>query len=355
MNQRPLDTAAAYADIGLRVLPLCGPTHRCKDPGKRPWDPVSQSHMIGWQRRGVPTAADVDSWIAGAGADRANLGCLTGHGLAWLDVDGPEGEAQLRAILGPNPVATWEFRRGSDSRRLIYAVPKDEPVPTIGGDAGHAGLRVLGDGAQSVVPPSRHQSADLYAWTPGQDPWAFGLAAPAPAPLLELLRSRATKGKASPAAIVSAPFAVPTGVDFADLTAVRELLPEHLRGVLDRGLAACPGRYPSRSEAVFALVGSIIASGVHDQVGAAVLASRPWLAARYGRNPLGDLMREFARARAKGSKAWHFPTDSRLMQPLDMSNPADGPSSSGLPAGACGNERHVAARFETAACREWSA
>jgi|GEM_PF-2291801 len=329
MKRRPLDAAGAYTELGLRVIPLCGPACGCKAPGKRPWDPTAKSHMVGWQQRGVPTAAEVDAWLGAAGADRANLGCLTGHGLVWLDVDGPEGERRLAEILGPNPPATWEFSRGPNSRRLVYSVPDGMAVPTIGGDGGHAGLRILGDGAQSVLPPSRHRSGDVYTWAPGRNPWTFGPAAPAPAALLELLTGHRAKGGTASTTAKAVPFSMPASVDVADLTTrVKEVLPDHLCAVLDRGPEACPGRFASRSEGVFALVGSFIANGIHDQVGAAVLAAQPWVAARYDRDPLGGLLREFSRARAAGAKTWYIPGDLRLTVPLA----GEGVGPSGQPA-----------------------
>jgi len=37
-GQAPLDTAAAYLELGIPVLPLCGPAHRCPSSGKVPAD-----------------------------------------------------------------------------------------------------------------------------------------------------------------------------------------------------------------------------------------------------------------------------------------------------------------------------
>ena len=73
-TRAPLSTAAEYSALGLAVMPECTPTCSCSHPGKRPWDPVAGRHMGGWQERGGPTAAELDTWLAATGAERLNIG-----------------------------------------------------------------------------------------------------------------------------------------------------------------------------------------------------------------------------------------------------------------------------------------
>lgn len=281
----PLRWAAGYAAIGLVVHPCCPPTHGCPTPGKVPWNLRTGRPLGGWQAAAVPTPEETAGWLATPSGRAANIGANTGHGLAWLDVDGPEGEVDLRDVLGPEPPATWEYRRGDHSRRLIYAV--DMPhIPTIGGDAGHAGLRIMGEGGQCVPPPSLHLSGQRYAWVPGRMP-KDGTAALAPASLVE--RLRAALKPAPPILPVTAPASVP------------ERLSRRMQAVLRDGPAADPIRYPSRSEAEHACVWSLIRAGYDDGEILAILLAQPWIAAMRS-NPAKRLQGEVARALAAGAR-----------------------------------------------------
>ncbi|WPD17973.1 bifunctional DNA primase/polymerase [Thermaerobacter composti] len=193
MTQSPLQTALAYAELGLAVIPLCGPgcRHpRCKSPGKRPYDLLARRHMEGWQHRGVPSPEEIERWLKAPGAERANIGCLTGRvsGIVAVDVDGPAGEALLTRLAGTDLPATWTYRTGRENggRRLVFRYPESGRIPSRLIEAGGGTVEILSDGRQMVLPPSVHPSGRVYAWLPGRDPWAFGPPAPAPRWLLEL-------------------------------------------------------------------------------------------------------------------------------------------------------------------------
>lgn len=191
-EQSPLDTAYAYAELGMAIIPLCGPRHRCNSPGKVPVDLQTGRHQDGWQARGVPTTEEIDTWLSLPLARRANLGCIMGtaSGLIGVDVDGPEGEEALRRLSSGDLPPTWEYRTSPGRRRLVYALPKGVAIPS---SKPGPQLEVLSDGRQMVLPPSVHPAGHRYTWVPGRDPWTFGPAAPAPEWLLTMSKTAAPK------------------------------------------------------------------------------------------------------------------------------------------------------------------
>ncbi len=282
----PLRWSALYADLGLAVHPACPPDHDCHTPGKIPFDPRTGRHAAGWQTAQPPTPGAVAGWLAAPHGLRANLGCLTGRGLAWLDIDGEQGETDLRALLGPTPPPTWEYRRGAGSRRLVYRVDGMQRIPTVGGDAGHQGLRIMGDGGQCVLPPSLHASGQRYEWVPGRMP-KDGPPAAAPAALLERLKAAL---RPEPPPLASSTTA-----------AVPERLSRHAQAVLRAGPAADPARYPSRSEALHSVLWSLIRAGYGDGEVLATLLAQPWVVAMRTNAPRW-LQGEIARAHADGAR-----------------------------------------------------
>lgn len=178
-DRPPLEAAAEYAALGLAVLPLCGPRHGCRHPGKVPVDLRTDRHLEGWQTRGVPTPEEVETWLSLPLGRRANLGCVMGRasGVVGVDVDGPEGEEGLRELSGGHLPDTWEYQTRPGRRRLIYALPEGVRIPST---RPRPKLEILSDGAQAVLPPSLHPLGHRYTWVPGRDPWTFGPPAPAP-------------------------------------------------------------------------------------------------------------------------------------------------------------------------------
>jgi putative DNA primase/helicase len=109
--------------------------------------------------------------------------------MVGIDSDGRLGEAMLLEMSGGDLPDTLEFSTGSpDSRRLLYAIPEGvtlRPTHQAGGEK-HQGVSILGEGAQTAMPPSRHPSGRVYAWRPGHGPGEIALA-PAPKWLIDFM------------------------------------------------------------------------------------------------------------------------------------------------------------------------
>jgi hypothetical protein len=120
--------------------------------------------------------------------------------LTWT---GPGGEATLQQFSGGKLPPTLEFTSGRDNsgRGLLYGIPPGVQLKTTPMRLGKKEeLRFQAKGAQTVLPPSRHETGSLYAWVPGRGPGEIE-AALAPKWLLEQLRPGGPKsaGRKAPA------------------------------------------------------------------------------------------------------------------------------------------------------------
>jgi hypothetical protein len=171
-----LDAALQYLAHGFAVTCCCDPDHvgvgwkhgqECKSPGKTPMHP--------WKalQTQLPTAAEVTQrWRDFA---YGNVGAVLGQvsGVIRVDVDGVESERLLQDWSQGDIPPTWEFRSSATGRGLLYAWPKDLPCQTTAessNKAAHRELRLMGNGSQTVLPPSRHPSGAVYTWIPGHGP-----------------------------------------------------------------------------------------------------------------------------------------------------------------------------------------
>ena len=153
-----------YVDLGFVVHPLCPPDHYCQSPGKIPYMP-GDGHMQGWQHHEQFSADQWAEWLDYE--SEINVGFLTGQpsGLICLDIDNEEGKALIEQLgIEQN---TWQYRTGR-GLRLLYR--RDGSCPTGLISKGNASVEVLGDGRQSVLPPSIHPNGRQYEWVVDRSP-----------------------------------------------------------------------------------------------------------------------------------------------------------------------------------------
>ena len=175
--------ALAYAAVGVPVVPLfepdgrggcaCG-TRDCRRPGKHP-----RSH-------GGLKAASTDPATVTAWWERwphANIGGRTGIVFDVCDVDGPDGIAAVRPLLGACHGLAPLVRTGSGGWHLLFA-------PTGLGNRVRflPGTDWRGQGGYVVLPPSVHATGNRYAFVrpadgdlPAVPPALLAALAPAPA------------------------------------------------------------------------------------------------------------------------------------------------------------------------------
>ena len=162
-----IDHVARYIELGFVVHPCCSVEHRCSSPGKIPFDPCAGKHMGGWQDHEQYTLDQWQEWID-YDSD-INIGFLTGaaSGLLCLDIDEAEAEGILDECGIEGWRGTWRYETGRGFRLLFrYGQASSSTVISRGGTH----FEVLGDGRQSVLPPSVHPNGRSYRWVEGLTP-----------------------------------------------------------------------------------------------------------------------------------------------------------------------------------------
>lgn len=186
-----------YRQLRLPVIPLCSHDHSgipeahaktCSRPGKVP--------LVKWRHREVSTEDEASNW--GVEFPDANIGLLLGSVSSYVgvDVDGEGGERLLAEWSGGDLPETWEFTTGS-GRRLLYKIPDSVVLRKVSESAGggnHQECSLLGEGSQTVIPPSIHHSGKVYQWKGGCSPWEMDCAY-TPKWLIGKMSTRSTPGQ----------------------------------------------------------------------------------------------------------------------------------------------------------------
>jgi P4 family phage/plasmid primase-like protien len=139
--------ADRYARRGWSVIPV---PHRSKNPG-----------FDGWQRLRL-TAATIQDHFNG---QPQNIGVLLGEPSGWLvdvDLDHPRAVELATQFLPPTPAVFG--RAGKERSHWLYLTTG--PVATKKHKSKSAGMIVelRSTGAQTVFPPSAHESGEAIAW-----------------------------------------------------------------------------------------------------------------------------------------------------------------------------------------------
>jgi hypothetical protein len=134
--------------------------------------------MKEWQRHPFPTEEEVREWYDDPKCD-FNLGFLCGapSGLVAIDIDSAGGRTLLQAISHELAHVTWQYRTGKGSR-ILYRC--SGAIGSVVVRRGREQLEILGDGRQSVLPPSMHPTGVRYEWVHGYTPLTLGRPADAP-------------------------------------------------------------------------------------------------------------------------------------------------------------------------------
>jgi putative DNA primase/helicase len=175
--------------LGASVLPVwsvregictCPQGNACTHPGKHP-----DGSLV---RHGLSDASTDPAVIASwwEAKPDANIGLACTFFFA-SDIDGPEGEAALAALVarhGPLP-ATWEQITGRGRQLWFW------PVDGLRTSAGVLGpqLDIRSHGSYVLAPPSTHACGATYRWLPERHPARVPLA-PAPDWMIEHLQRR---------------------------------------------------------------------------------------------------------------------------------------------------------------------
>lgn len=159
-----------YIDLGFCIHPCCPPDHGCKSPGKVPYDLKTRKHLENWQEHAMPSLDEAEEWV-NYGIP-FNLGFLCGSfsRLICIDVDSEEGRSALIEASEQTAWMTWRYNTGKGFR-LLYKMPElifKAKSFKVYSSQGY--FEVLGNGRQSVLPPSLHPNGNAYTWCPGCAP-----------------------------------------------------------------------------------------------------------------------------------------------------------------------------------------
>lgn len=169
-----LRAALDYLGRGWSAILLCPPDHwkvwpkhldECTSPGKSP--------LGKWKRFQSQRATEQELRDWSKNNRTCNVGMVYGEvsGLVGIDIDGAQGEESLARISDGQLPPTLEFMTPGGGRRLLFRIPPGVRVKTTVHKAGiKQEVRLQAEGAQTVMPPSRHPNGGQYAWKPDCGP-----------------------------------------------------------------------------------------------------------------------------------------------------------------------------------------
>ena len=123
-----------------------------------------------------------------------NIGLVLGSAsqIVGIDIDGDDAMKELHSWANGALPETWAFTTPSGGMRMLYRAPKDQVlkkyVKKLPGE--HCELALLGDGQQTIMPPST-VNGKAYQWLTGRSPDKQQLA-DAPQWLLDRMSGKAT-------------------------------------------------------------------------------------------------------------------------------------------------------------------
>ena len=157
-----MDDISLYLSLDLPIIPLCSWNHegmteahclKCASPGKVPL-------IANWTQWSKTSPSDVKKWQR---AGQINYGLPLGRvsEIIGIDIDTEQGEQLVKQLDLPE---TWEFSTGR-GKRLLFSYKGPETKKYIHLVQGKEAFSILGDGQQTVLPPSIHNSGTPYVWT----------------------------------------------------------------------------------------------------------------------------------------------------------------------------------------------
>lgn len=209
-----LAAALRLAGLGWSIIPLCHPEHQgfhyaahrkaCNRPGKLP--------TVRWKQHQTVRLTAEELAAIWARNPLLNVGVVCGpvSGIVMVDIDTDQGEEAWQELSQGGMSPTWEFGTGRGGRHLVFGWTRPEAPAgnPFRGLAGH--LDFLGDGRQSVAPPSLHHTGVCYRWTVGGPGSDMPLAEAPPALVARVLEGGRPSRRPG-VCVPSAPRATPAG------------------------------------------------------------------------------------------------------------------------------------------------
>jgi len=167
-----------YKELGLNIIPCKGKIPSVKE----------------WQDRRCVETGEIEKWSSNC--NNMNVGLVLGNdsGIVGIDVDGKAAILRLKEISKGDLPDTWSFQTPGGGKRYLYKVPEGvatkKYVETLEGE--HSEIALLGDGQQTILPPSTHPNGGIYKWYKGKSPKTIEIA-DAPKWMVDLMTGKAHK------------------------------------------------------------------------------------------------------------------------------------------------------------------
>jgi KaiC/GvpD/RAD55 family RecA-like ATPase len=174
------ELASYYRDCGWQVVPAWMPGEPKEGSWKRPY----LKHWRSYQVELVPLAVFRSFYdpVKGQYSGRQNLGLITGRVSRTYVIDldiqkDPRARAWWLALMEVHnngiEIETVEQVTGGGGVQLFFRAPVGVPIPTC---KTPIGVDIRGEGGFAMLPSSRHESGQDYAWKPGRAPWECEIA-----------------------------------------------------------------------------------------------------------------------------------------------------------------------------------
>ena len=151
-----LEYVLQYISRGWRCFPLhsivdgkCTCGRKCASPGKHP-------RVKGGFKSATLDATQVTAWWSKW--PQANIGIATGAGLTVVDLDGPEGVAELAAMAAEHDLLPLTLTAQTGRGYHLYF--NAEGI----GSSAKGKVHIRGEGGYVIAPPSNHISGNSYKW-----------------------------------------------------------------------------------------------------------------------------------------------------------------------------------------------
>lgn len=125
-----------------------------------------------------------------------NVGLVLGSvsGIVGIDIDGETAISRLKELSKGDLPTTWSFKTPGGGRRYLYKLPEGvvtkKYVETLEGE--HSEIALLGDGQQTILPPSNYPNGQRYKWYKGKSTRDIEIAS-APQWIVELMTGKLEK------------------------------------------------------------------------------------------------------------------------------------------------------------------
>lgn len=124
-----------------------------------------------WQQRTTTSIEELNKWFGENSIQNIGLVLGTASQIVGIDIDGVDATKELHSWANGALPETWAFTTPSGGMRMLYRAPKDQALKKyskkLPGE--HCELALLGDGQQTIMPPST-VNGKAYRWLTGRSP-----------------------------------------------------------------------------------------------------------------------------------------------------------------------------------------